>query len=95
MSRIKRGLAALFVSALMLVTMAAPAFAFHHVFIPGGACGDENSGGNAGGNNATAKAALLASGQHTLPLAPVGTAAVEHSELITDTPTATCPAPQK
>ncbi len=94
MSRVMKALAVAFISALMLVVMAAPAFAFHHVFIPAGACGDENSGDNAGGNNATAKEALVASG-HQLPLPPFGTAAVEHSELITDTPTATCPAPNK
>ena len=68
---------------------AAPAF--HHVFLPGGPCGESP---NSGGNNPTAREALLASG-HTLPLPPVGTPAVEHSDEITGTPTATCPAPQK
>ena len=84
LSRVKRALAVAFVSASMLVMMAAPAFAFHHVFIPGGPCGQSaNSGG------------VVGDPQRTAPLPPVGTAAVEHSERITGTPTASCPAPNK
>jgi hypothetical protein len=76
------------VSALMLVMMAAPAFAFHHVFIPAAACEESP---NAGG-------VAPAVGEHNPvfepPLPPVGTAAVEHSDRITDPDSgfATCPA---
>jgi hypothetical protein len=49
---------------------AAPAFAFHHVFVPASECGQ---GDFAGGSNPTAVAALQASGNHTLPLPPAGT----------------------
>ena len=46
MVKLKTFLAVAFASALMLTVMAAPAFAFHHTFLPGGACGqNENAGG--------------------------------------------------
>jgi hypothetical protein len=79
---------ALAVAALALPS-AAPAF--HHVFLPGGPCGTSD---NSGGGNPTARQALIDAGQ-SLPLPPVGTPAVEHSDEITGTPTATCPAPSK
>jgi len=89
-------LAATLALALMLTVMAGPAFAFHHAFLPGGACGQSE---NAGGNNPTASSAIKthnpAQGQ-ALPLPPTGTPAAEHSELITNPPqTAECPAPEK
>ena len=95
MVRLKMLLAVAFASALMLGVMAAPAFAFHHAFLPGGACGQSES---AGGNNATATGAIVthnpAQGQ-ALPLPPTGTPAAEHSELLTNPPeTVECPAPQ-
>jgi hypothetical protein len=68
--------------------------------LPGGACGGEQSS-NAGGNNPTATAAITtnnpAQGEEGdgLPLPPTGTAAPLHTDLISNTPTATCPAPQK
>ena len=68
-----------------------PASAFHHVFIPGGACGESE---NSGGNNPTAHDALAAAGL-SLPLPPVGTPAVDHSDRISGTPDAECPAPGK
>ena len=64
---IRRGAAALAVAAAVVVP-AAPAFGFHHVGVPGSACGE---GPWAGGNNPTARDALLAAG-HELPLPPVG-----------------------
>ena len=96
MIRLKTFFAVAFASAVMLIVMAAPAFAFHHVFLPGGACGQSE---NAGGNNPTATGAIrthnLAQGE-ALPLPPTDTPAVEHSERITNPPqTADCPAPQK
>jgi hypothetical protein len=72
---IRRGAAAVAVAAAVLVP-AAPAFAFHHVGVPGSACGN---GEWAGGNNPTARQALLDAG-HTLPLPPNG---------VTDAPTET------
>jgi hypothetical protein len=77
----------------IVAALAAPtgAGAFHHVFLPGGPCGES---ANSGGNNPTAVAALVSAG-HSLPLPPVGTPAVEHSDEIEGTPTATCPAPSK
>ena len=89
-------LAAALASALMLTIMAAPALAFHHAFLAGGACGQSE---NAEGNNPTATSAIVthnpAQGQ-ALPLPPTGTPAAEHSGLITNPPqTAECPAPQK
>ncbi len=86
-------MAVAFVSALMLVMMATPAFAFHHVFIPAAACGESP---NAGG-----VAEVSGVDEHNPvfgvppPLPPFGTEAVEHSERITGTPTAPCPAPNK
>jgi hypothetical protein len=76
------------VAALALPTSAP---AFHHVFLPGGACGESE---NSGGGNLTARAALIAAG-HSLPLPPVGTAAADHSPNISNTPGVECPAPQK
>ena len=96
MVKLKTLLAVAFASALMMTVMAAPAFAFHHAFLPGGACGQSE---NAGGNNPTATSAIVthnpAQGQ-ALPLPPTGTPAAEHSDRITNPPeTAECPAPQR
>jgi hypothetical protein len=55
LSRVKRVLAALFVSALMMVMMAAPAFAFIHVTVPAGECAASDQAGE----NPTAGAAIL------------------------------------
>ena len=94
MVKVKTLLAVAFASALMMSVMAAPAFAFHHAFLPGGACGQSE---NAGGNNPVATGAIVthnpAQGQ-ALPLPPTGTQAAEHSDLITNPPeTVECPAP--
>jgi hypothetical protein len=70
MRTLRRGAAALAVTTAALVP-AAPAFAFHHVGVPGSACGN---GQWAGGNNPTARAALVDAG-HTLPLPPAGVTA--------------------
>ena len=76
MSGAKRIMAAILVSALMLVVMAAPALAFHHRFVPADACGESP---NAGGNNPTATAAIKAHNPaqgdqvEGLPLPPAGT----------------------
>jgi len=96
MIKLKTLLAVAFASALMLGVTAAPAFAFHHAFLPGGACGHSE---NAGGNNPTATGAIVthnpAQGR-ALPLPPTGTPAAEHSDLITNPPkTVECPAPQR
>src|SRR5215204_2829333 len=55
LSRVKMFLAATLGSVLMLAIMAAPALAFHHAFLPGGACGQSE---NAGSNNPTATSAI-------------------------------------
>ncbi len=94
MVRLKVLLAVAFASALMLGVMAGPAFAFHHAFLPGGACGQSE---NAGGNNPVATGAIVthnpAQGQ-ALPLPPTGTPAADHSDRITNPPeTVECPAP--
>jgi len=96
MIKLKTLLAVAFASALMLGVTAAPAFAFHHAFLPGGACGHSE---NAGGNNPTATGAIVthnpAQGR-ALPLPPTGTPAAEHSDLITNPPKIVeCPAPQR
>ena len=86
----------LLVLAAMLAALALPvnASAFHHVFLPGGACGESE---NSGGFNPTAVAALIEhNSAQTLPLPPTGTPAAEHSAEITNPPdTVACPAPQK
>lgn len=64
------------IAGALVVPASAPAF--HHGFVPAPTCASENSGGNAGGANPTARAALLAAG-HTLPLPPAGTPGAEHS----------------
>ncbi len=94
MSRVKRILAAGLVSALMLVMMAAPAFAFHHVFIPAADCGES---ANAGGITPAVGVHNPVQGGSELPLPPTGTPATEHSDLITNPPDefAECPAPTK
>ena len=53
-SRAKMLLAATFVAALMMVVMAAPAFAFIHEFIPAGECATSEQAGD----NETAEAHL-------------------------------------
>lgn len=71
LSRMKRVLAAIFVSGLMLAVVASPAFAFHHGFVPANECGQSN---HAGGNNPTATAAITEHNTaQTLPLPPAGT----------------------
>jgi hypothetical protein len=77
------------VVATTALAIPASASAFHHVFLPGGACGES---ANSGGANPTATAALIAAG-HKPPIAPAGTAAVEHSDRIGLG--AECPAPAK
>jgi hypothetical protein len=54
LSRAKMVLAAAFVAALMMVVMAAPAFAFIHDFIPAGQCATSKQAGD----NETAEAHL-------------------------------------
>jgi hypothetical protein len=81
----------LLIVAALALALPSAAGAFHHVFLPGGPCGTSD---NSGGGNLTARQALLDAGR-SLPLPPVGTAAVGHSDEITGTPTATCPAPNK
>jgi hypothetical protein len=61
LSRVMMYLAVAFVSDLMLTMIAAPAFAFHHAFLPGGACGQSE---NAGGNNVTATNAIKTHNPH-------------------------------
>jgi hypothetical protein len=92
--KLKTSLAVALASVLMMTVMAAPAFAFHHGFLPGGACGQSE---NAGGNNPTATSAIRTHNPaQVLPLPPTGTPAVERSDLITNPPeTAECPAPQQ
>jgi hypothetical protein len=57
----------------MMTVMAAPAFAFHHAFLPGGT---RSRSENAAGNDPTATGAIVtnnpAQGQ-ALPLPPTGT----------------------
>ena len=65
-----RRLAAAGAVAAGVLVPAAPAFAFHHTFVPASDCGQSDF---AGGFNPTAVAALRASGNHTLPLPPAGT----------------------
>jgi hypothetical protein len=64
-------LAAVLVSTLMLAVVAAPAFAFHHGFLPGVPCGEPEFSGGDEHNPVFVR-----------PLPPAGTAAVGHSELI-------------
>lgn len=70
-----------FALAALVAALAVPgsALGFHHGFVPAPTCANENSGGNAGGANPTARAALVASGNHTLPLPPANTPGAEHS----------------
>jgi len=92
--KLKTLLAVAFAWALMMSVMATPAFAFHHAFLPGGACGQSE---NAGGNNPMATGAIRTHNQaqgQTLPLPPTGTPAADHSDRITNPPeTVECPAP--
>jgi hypothetical protein len=74
LGKARRMIFAVFVSALMMVVMAAPALAFHHVVLPAPECADEDSGGNAGGNNPTAAAVIREHNPaQTPPLPPVDT----------------------
>jgi hypothetical protein len=85
----------LLIMGLLLALTAVPAFAFHHVFLPAPDCAAAQSGDNAGGNNPTAKSAIIANNPaqgQSLPLPPAGTAAVDASPVIG--PGATCPAGQ-
>ena len=73
MSRLKSVLAAVLVSALMVVMMAAPAFAFHHGGLPSTVCAAE-AAGSPSNDNGQAKESLLAHNPaQDLPLPPVGT----------------------
>ena len=73
MSRAKRIVAAASVSVLMLGTMAAPAFAFHHAGLPSTVCAAE-AAGSPSNDNGMAKESLLAHNPaQELPLPPVGT----------------------
>ena len=82
MSRVKRVLAALLVSALMVVMMATPAFAFIHVTIPAGDCAaSDQAGENFTAGSALATKGAVAQGAQTFPIGNV-----------TKAPT-TCPAP--
>jgi hypothetical protein len=78
LSRVKRGLAAVFVSAAMLVMMAAPAMAHIHVTIPA----DECAVSDQAANNQTARSAILE--HNDAQSLPVGN--------VTNAPTS-CPAP--
>ena len=55
MSKVKMVLAVAFVSALMMVVMAAPAFAFIHTTIPAGQCAASEQAGD----NETAEDAIV------------------------------------
>ncbi len=72
MSRVKRILAASLVSALMLVMMATPAFAFHHGGLPSTTCAADQAG-SPSNDNGMAKENLTGTAGLTLPLPPVGT----------------------
>ena len=72
MSRAKRIVAAASVSVLMLGTMAAPAFAFHHAGLPSTVCAAE-AAGSPSNDNGMAKENLTGTAGLTLPLPPVGT----------------------
>ena len=66
----------LLIMGLMLALTAVPAFAFHHTLLPAPECAAAQSVPNAGGNNPTAKSAIVANNpaQGTqLPLPPAGT----------------------
>ncbi len=81
----------LIVAALLVALSAAPALAFHHVFVPADQCGESI---NAGGNNPTASTAISENNPaQTAPLPPNGTAAVGASDVIGKN--APCPAPDK
>ena len=91
LSRAKMVLDAAFVAALMMVSMAAPAFAFIHDVTPAGSCPNAASGENAGDNEA-ADAALQDPNRAGL---------IEEGDSVADPgtgdnpPTEECPAPQK
>jgi hypothetical protein len=79
-------LAAAFVAALMMVSMAAPAFAFIHDVTPAGSCPNAASGENAG-DNESADAALQD---------PDRAGLIVEGESIQNPPAPNdCPAPQK
>jgi hypothetical protein len=71
LSRAKRIVAAASVSVLMLGTMAAPAFAFHHTGLPSTVCAAE-AAGSPSNDNGQAKENLTDTAGLTLPLPPVG-----------------------
>jgi hypothetical protein len=79
----RRRIVALLAMVVMTVmVVAAPAFAFHHVFIPGGPCGQSaNSGG------------VVGSPQRPTPLPPFGEPAAVKSPVISNTAFEECPAP--
>jgi hypothetical protein len=72
LSRVKRILAAGLVSALMLVMMAAPAFAFHHGGLPSTTCAADQAV-SPSNDNGQAKENLTGTAGLALPLPPVGT----------------------
>ena len=74
--RLKPRFASVVAVSAMLGTLLAPsqALAFHHIGVPAPECANPASGGNAGGANPTATAAIKAHNPaQTLPLPPVGT----------------------
>lgn len=73
MIRLKRASMVVFVLALMLSVMAAPAFAFHHGGLPATLCAAE-AAGSPSDDNGQAKENLVAHNPaQGLPLPPVGT----------------------
>ena len=72
LGRVRKASAATSVAALMLVMMAAPAFAFHHGGLPATQCHAE-AAGSPSNDNGQAKENLGAHNPRGLPLPPVGT----------------------
>jgi hypothetical protein len=72
LGKAKRVIFAVFVSALMLVAMAAPALAFHHGGLPATEC-SADAAGDPSNDNGQAKEALSTHNPNGLPLPPVGT----------------------
>ena len=73
MSGAKRVMAAILVSAVMLIVIAAPALAFHHGGLPSTVCAAD-AAGSPSDNNGQAKESITAHNPHFKPpLPPVGT----------------------
>ena len=73
MSNTKRALAVAFVSALLLVLMAAPALAFHHGGLPSTACSNDAAVSPSNDNGLAKEAIVAHNPAQELPLPPVGT----------------------